>query len=102
MSVPILQPPERLFVCPNCQHQWHGRAVAAPFHDCDGLNGLTAPLVLCGVDCEVVAVRREDMLSGARQRSVAGIPFMGVETRYADGSNDLAAFPEVIKVKGGR
>ena len=69
---------------------------ASRFHICAKLHGLTAPLVRAGSDCKVVAVERGDYLRKAQQRTGDdGRPYMAVETRRADGSNDVAAFAEV-------
>lgn len=84
---------EQRWVCPNCPAQ--ARTVGQPnrFHDCRGLGGFMAPMVLDGTDCRVVAVVREDYVGTEDVRlDAAGRPVMAVETRYADGRNDLAVY----------
>jgi len=66
------------------------------FHPCPKLHGLTAPLVLAGTDCKLVAVERGDYLRGAEQRTGEdGRPYMAVVTEHADGHTDAAVFAEV-------
>ena len=85
--------------CPNCSVTERTMGVppnAARMHTCPGLHGLTAPLVLAGTDCKVVAVERGDVLGREVQRTGDdGRPYMAVETVRADGSNDLMVFPGV-------
>lgn len=91
----------RLWVCPNCTHTWAGTATAAPFHVCAGLRGLTAPLVVAGTDCEVVTHEREDYVNKERLTVDGdGRPVMSVETRHADGSNDIAVYAPLVQVVG--
>lgn len=88
----VLQAEQR-WVCPNCPVQ--ARTVGQPnrFHDCVGLGGFMAPMVLEGTDCRVTAVLREDYVGSEDVRfDSAGRPVMAVETRYGDGRNDLAVF----------
>lgn len=84
--------------CPNCWVTERTRPHppnATRFHPCAGLHGLTAPMIRAGVDCAVIAVPRGDYLNGAEQRTGDdGKPYMSVITKYADGSNDAAAFAE--------
>ena len=85
--------------CPNCGVTERTRPqpiASARMHPCARLHGLIAPLVLAGTDCKVVAVERGDYLGKAGQRTGDdGKPYMAVETVYADGHNDVAAFAEV-------
>lgn len=85
--------------CPNCTVTERTRPLPANssrMHDCAGLHGLTAPLVLAGTDCKVTAVERGDYLNGETQRTGDdGRPYMAVRTDRADGSNDLVVFPGV-------
>lgn len=85
--------------CPNCPVTERTRPLpsnASRMHDCAGLHGLTAPLVLAGTDCKVTAVERGDYLQGEIQRTGEdGKPYMAVETVHADGRNDLHVFPGV-------
>jgi hypothetical protein len=69
-------------------------------HVCAGLKGITAPLILKGSDCKVVAIEREDFLNGEIQASNEdGVPIMAVSTIYADGHNDLVVNPGVARIK---
>lgn len=85
--------------CPNCSLTDRTRPLppnSSHMHDCAGLHGLTAPMVLLGTDCKVVAVERGDYLRGETQRTGEnGTPYMAVETIHADGHNDLHVFPGV-------
>lgn len=85
--------------CPNCNKTERTRPLPANssrMHDCPGLHGLTAPLVLLGTDCKVIATEREDYLAGDTQRlGEDGRAYMNVKTVYADGHNDLRVFPGV-------
>ena len=87
------------WMCPNCGVEERTRPMppnASRFHSCPALHSLTAPLVRAGTDCKVTAVERGDYLRDATQRTGDdGRPYMAVETVHADGSNDVAAFPEV-------
>lgn len=84
--------------CPNCWAHDRTRPIppnASRFHPCPGLHGLTAPLIRAGTDCKVYAVERGDYLGQAEQRcGDDGKPYTSVVTQRADGSNDLAVFPE--------
>lgn len=104
MTVPLLEAWQD-WECPEC-----GAAERTPpvppngtrFHPCPRLHDLTAPLVRAGTDCKLVAVERGDYLHGAEQRTGDdGKPYMAVETVYADGRNDVAAFAEVA-IQAGR
>jgi hypothetical protein len=89
------------WVCPNCNMAERTRPLpvnASRMHDCPGLHGLTAPLVLKDTDCKVLATEREDYLAGEIQRTGEdGKPYMNVNTVYADGHNDLRVFPGVAR-----
>lgn len=91
-EIPILSPVTR-WECRKCntkdvtrEAQPHTR-----FHTCPGMKGITAPLVREGEDCDVRANIREDYVGDEDVTyDDDGRPVMAVETRYADGSNDLA------------
>lgn len=92
--------------CPNCNLE-ERTPVQPPnssrMHDCPGLHGLTAPLVLLGTDCKVTAIERGDYLRGETQRQGEnGKPYMAVETVHSDGRNDLHVFPGVAIAGVGR
>jgi hypothetical protein len=95
----VLQAEQR-WVCPNCPAA--ARTVGQPnrFHDCGALGGLTAPLVLEGVDCKVVALEREDYLSGEDVRWANGRPVASVQVVRADGSNDCVVYAPTAKALG--
>lgn len=92
--------------CPNCHAGERTLPLppnASRMHNCSRLHGLTAPLVRAGSDCKVIAIERGDYLQGEQQRTGDnGKPYMAVETQYADGHTDLAVFPGVAVLKGGR
>lgn len=94
--VPILSSTQN-WQCPNCHHKdvtnlpAAQAAVASRFHPCGGLRGLTAPMVLAGTDCKVIAVERQDYVgSEIVQTDGNGRPVMAIHTEYADGRNDVA------------
>ena len=104
MAIPLLDAYQD-WGCPKCHLSERTRPLppnASRFHPCPKLHGLTAPLVRAGTDCTLVAVERGDYLRTAEQRKGDdGRPYMAVETHYADGRNDTAAFPEVAIARFG-
>jgi hypothetical protein len=83
---------EQHWVCPNCPAT--AVTVGAPnrFHNCPGLRGLMAPLVLEGVRCKVTAEERQDYVGREDVRlDGEGRPVMAVRTTRDDGE-DLAVF----------
>jgi hypothetical protein len=103
-DIPLLRVPFQDWHCPNCNAS--ERIPSLPpgysrYHTCTGLHGLTAPLVLVGADCAVVAVEREDYLNGDTQATGDdGRAYMAVSTIYADGHNDLNVNAGLATVKG--
>lgn len=95
----LLFDPWQELECPNCHLAERVRPLppnSQRFHQCPALHGLTAPMILKGTDCKVVAREREDYLRGERQETGDdGKPYMAVETIHADGHNDVAVFPGV-------
>jgi hypothetical protein len=86
----LLEPPVQRWVCPNCNATDTTRGMPNRFHPCPGIGGLTAPLVLAGTDCRVVAVMREDYVGGELvQVDDRNRPVMAVLTLRPDGSNDV-------------
>jgi hypothetical protein len=86
--------------CPNCHATERVSPPLPPnavrFHTCPKLHMLTAPLVVEGSDCKIVAVEREDWLGREEQRTGDdGKPYMAVTTERADGSTDAAVFAPV-------
>lgn len=83
---------EQHWVCPNCPAQAVTVGQPNRFHNCPGLAGLLAPLVLEGVRCKVVAEMREDYVGREDVRLDAeGRAVMAVRTVRDDGE-DLAVF----------
>lgn len=79
--------------CPNCTVTEVTQGQPNRFHECAGLNGLTAPLVIDGTDCKVEAREREDYIGNENVGR-----FMSVVTTRADGSNDTAVFAPTASV----
>lgn len=102
MAVPLLVP-ERRWECPNCNFKQVTRIAQqhTRFHTCNGLKGLTAPMVPAGTDCQVRAVEREDYV-GTEDVTYDGDgrPIMRVETIRPDGSNDVAVMAPCAGVAG--
>lgn len=102
MRVPLLAPPERRWVCPNCPAEAVTRQ-AGPhtrFHPCRGLRGLTAPMVEAGVVAKVQAVERGDYVRDELvQVDGEGRPVMAVVTTRDDGT-DCAVYAPTATVKG--
>jgi hypothetical protein len=87
--------------CPNCPVTDRTVGQANRFHQCRGLAGVTAPLVLAGVRCQVRAVEREDYIGKEDvQLDGNGRPIMAVVTERSDGSNDLIAFAATAYLRG--
>lgn len=83
---------EQHWTCPNCHVTDVTVGQANRFHPCTGLAGLTAPLVLDGVRCKVVAEERQDYVGREHVRYDAnGRPVMAVRTVREDGE-DLAVY----------
>ena len=89
--------------CPNCpavdrttEAEPHTR-----FHTCQGLKGLTAPMVPAGTKAKVEAVERGDYV-GSELVTVDGDgrPVMAVETTRDDG-NDVAVFAPCATAERG-
>lgn len=87
------------WVCPNCPAQAVTVGAANRFHNCLGLRGLLAPMVLEGVRCMVVAEERQDYIGSEDVRLDAdGRPVMAVRTVRDDGE-DLAVFAPTARVR---
>lgn len=86
----ILTPGPQLWVCPNCTDTAVTRGQGNRYHQCRGLKGLLAPMVLEGTLCRVRAVEREDYVGDEIVHYDGdGRPVMAVCTDRPDGSNDL-------------
>jgi hypothetical protein len=76
--------------CPACGASERTRPVPNRYHTCPALHYLSAPMLRAGADAELVAHLREDYLAGEIQaEGDDGRPYMSIETRYADGRNDI-------------
>lgn len=91
---------EQHWVCPNCPASAVTVGQPNRFHDCAALGGFTTPMVLEGVDCKVVALEREDYLSGEDVRWANGRPVSSVRVERADGSNDCFVYAPTAKAVG--
>jgi hypothetical protein len=104
-DIPLLRVPYQDWHCPNCNAAERVPSLppgSSRFHTCNGLHGLTAPLVLVGADCDVRAVEREDYLNGEVQATGDdGKPYMAVTTVYADGHNDLSVNAGLAQARVG-
>jgi hypothetical protein len=90
--IPILQPPEQRWECPNCDVTDVTRGRGNRFHRCSGLAGLTTALVPAGTRCKIEAVEREDFIHGADVRyDVDGRPVAAAVTTRDDG-NDVVVY----------
>ncbi|SRR6266566_1330604 len=96
----IFQLPEQHWVCPNCVTTAVTTGQDNRYHNCPGLKGLTAPMVLDGMDCKVFAVEREDYVGREKPHyDGEGRPINSVITERADGSNDIMVNLPVAQVK---
>ncbi len=93
---------EQHWTCPNCPVT--AVTVGRPnrFHICSGLRSLTAPMVLDGTRCKVVAEERQDYV-GREDVPLddRGRPVMAVRTVRDDGE-DLAVFAATAHVRSDR
>jgi hypothetical protein len=99
----ILDLPVRRWECPNCDCRAVTREAIPQtrYHECAGLRGMVAPMVLEGSDVKVEAVEREDYIgSEAVTTDGGGRPIMAVVTTRADGSNDCAVMAPCATIKG--
>lgn len=91
MNVPLLAPPEQRWECPNCDLQDVTREarVHQRMHPCQGLAGLTVPMVPAGTKCKVEAVEREDFIGTERVQYApgSGRPVMAAVTTRDDGQD---------------
>lgn len=85
---------ERHWVCPNCPATAVTVGADNRFHQCPGLAGLLAPMVLDGVRCSVRAVTREDYTGGEDVRHDGdGRPVMAVTVTRDDGQDRVVYAP---------
>lgn len=89
--------------CPNCDAYAVTFAQPNRFHNCPGLAGIMAPMVLAGSDVQVRAVEREDYVGDSIVHYDGnGRPIMSVVTERPDGSNDCIAFADTAQMDGRR
>ncbi|WP_150187559.1 hypothetical protein [Streptomyces venezuelae] len=91
---------EQRWSCPNCTTEAVTHGEPNRFHNCPGLKGLTAPLVLDGTRCKVEAVEREDYVGDEDVRlDGEGRPVISVVTTRDEGQ-DCVAFAATAHAKG--
>ena len=88
--IPILLS-KRRWSCPNCPLEEETGPVANRYHQCAGLRGLTAPLVLAGTRAKVESREREDYVGTEDVFLHEGRPVMSVVTTRDDGQ-DVTVF----------
>lgn len=89
---------EQHWACPNCISTEVTVGQPNRFHNCPGLRGLLAPLVLDGIRCKVVAEERQDYIGREDVPLTDGRPVMAVRTVRDDGE-DVAVFAPTAHVK---
>lgn len=91
---------EQHWVCPNCPATAVTAGAPNRFHNCSGLRGILAPMVLDGVRCKVVAEERQDYIGPEDVRlDAGGRPVMAVRTVRDDG-DDLMVFAPTAYTTG--
>lgn len=101
MDIPLFDKPEH-WVCPNCDVT----DVTPPlppgstrYHTCQGLHGLTAPMIREGMHVKVEAEERQDYLNGDQQATGDdGRAYMGVRVTREDG-DDVTVFAGLAHVE---
>lgn len=85
--IPVLST-EQHWTCPNCTETALTKDSEPRFHNCRGLKGLTAPMVLEGVRCKVEAIERADYVGKAiATYDGEGRPVCAVVTTREDGTD---------------
>lgn len=96
----ILLDAQQRWVCPNCAATAVTSGQPNRFHNCGGLRGILAPMVLEGTRCKVVVEERQDYVGREDVRvDGEGRPVMAVRTVRDDGE-DLAVFAPTAHLKG--
>lgn len=93
MPAHILEPPVQRWECAHCNTRAVTRGQPNRYHNCPGLRGVMAPLVLeeqKGLILVRAKVREDYIGRETVTTNDEGTPIMAVETLHADGSNDLA------------
>lgn len=95
MRFTSLIPPALHWECPNCitRHVTNDARPHTPFHNCPGLHGLTAPLVVRGTRCKVEARVRDDYVGNEDVTFADGRPIMSVVTTRDDGQDCAVLAP---------
>lgn len=102
MPAHILEPPVQRWQCSYCNTRAVTKGQPNRYHNCPGLKGVMAPMVL-EEDRGLVLVRtrvREDYIGkDTVTMNDDGVPIMAVETLRADGSNDLAVMAPCVDIE---
>jgi hypothetical protein len=99
----ILQLPEQHWTCAHCCATDVSRGQANRFHQCAGLAGVLAPMVLDGFRGRVLTVERQDYIGREMvQYDGNGRPVMAVVTERPDGSTDVIVNAPTAQGAGGR
>lgn len=101
-DIPILQQPVQRWECAHCNTRDVTRGQPNRMHNCPGLGGIMAPLVLeeHARRTLVRKVEREDYVGTEKvQTDEDGRPIMAVETLHDDGSNDIAVLATCVQMK---
>jgi hypothetical protein len=95
VNVPILAAPEQRWECPNCSFQDVTREtrIHTRMHPCNGLRGLTAPMVPAGTRCKAEAHEREDYIGKELVQLHDGRPVMNVTVTRDDGQDAVVFAP---------
>lgn len=98
--IPDLGKIPRQWFCPNCTaYAVTYGSEGNRFHPCQGLAGITAPMLPVGSKAVVVAHEREDYIGKADvQLDGNGRPVMNVETVREDGT-DLIVFAPTVHMR---
>lgn len=85
---------EQRWTCPNCVTTAVTYGQPNRFHDCAGLKGLSAPMVLDGTNCKVEANDREDYVGrDLVQTDGEGRPVMNVTITRDEGIDCVVYAP---------
>jgi len=92
--VPILTPNHH-WTCPNCLHEdmTHEARPHSRMHQCHGLSGLLAPMVLKGTKAGIQVHEREDYIGDDLVQLHEGRPVMSVVVERDDGQDAIVFAP---------
>jgi hypothetical protein len=100
-DVTVILGQSQKWTCPNCPAYAVTFHAANRFHNCPGVGGIMAPMVLAGTDCRVYAVEREEYVGDSIVHyDNTGRPIMSVVTERPDGSTDCIAFADTAQMDG--